>query len=157
MPINRLIFALSYSYFNCHSFVLILHQPSDNSLLTLTSPQSKHIFYNLDKQQHTTPLPSIMAGPSQYKFNNAEDPNDAGALRKALSGIKIGRPETFGGKFHFGADRSSSGPLARPRYLYTLRSYLYVRSCLCFSLTFARAVRHVEKDQRPLKTTSLTC
>ena len=35
--------------------------------------------------QNTTPLRSIMAGPSQYKFNDAEDPNDAGALRNGLS------------------------------------------------------------------------
>ena len=40
---------------------------------------------------------SIMSGPSAYKFNNAEDPNDAGALQKAISGMEIGKPETFGG------------------------------------------------------------
>lgn len=38
-----------------------------------------------------------MSGPSAYVFNNAEDPNDAGALRKAISGMEIGKPETFGG------------------------------------------------------------
>ena len=40
-----------------------------------------------------------MAGPSRYKFNNAEDPNDAGALRNGLSRTKIGLPEPFGGDF----------------------------------------------------------
>lgn len=41
-----------------------------------------------------------MSSLSQYKFNDAEDPNDAGALRKALSRMKIGLPETFGGKLN---------------------------------------------------------
>ena len=38
-----------------------------------------------------------MSGPSAYKFDHAEDPNDTGALQKAISGMEIGKPETFGG------------------------------------------------------------
>ncbi|KAL9135963.1 MAG: hypothetical protein Q9175_002826 [Cornicularia normoerica] len=41
-----------------------------------------------------------MSGPSQYEFNKAEDPNDAGALRKALAGMRIGQPGTSGGHFY---------------------------------------------------------
>ena len=41
-----------------------------------------------------------MSSSSQYRFNDTEDPNDAGALRKALSQMKIGLPETFGGKLN---------------------------------------------------------
>ena len=44
-----------------------------------------------------------MSSSSQYKFNDAEDPNDAGALRKALSLLKVGLPETFGGKLNHNA------------------------------------------------------
>ena len=40
-----------------------------------------------------------MAGPSQYKFNNAEDPNDVGYLPKAISAMKIGQPGSFGGEY----------------------------------------------------------
>ncbi|KAF6238615.1 hypothetical protein HO173_003121 [Letharia columbiana] len=48
------------------------------------------------------PLPpnNTMSGPSQYSFNDNEDPNDAGALRKALSGMEIGQPSTSGGQFY---------------------------------------------------------
>ena len=37
-----------------------------------------------------------MSSSSQYNFNDAEDPNDAGALCKALSRMEVGLPETFG-------------------------------------------------------------
>ena len=38
-----------------------------------------------------------MSQAAKYKFSNAEDPNDAGALQKALSKMTIGKPQTFGG------------------------------------------------------------
>lgn len=40
-----------------------------------------------------------MVSPRKYKLSVEEDPNDAGALRKALTNMRVGEPETFGGIF----------------------------------------------------------
>ena len=40
-----------------------------------------------------------MSGPSRYKFNEAENPNDAGALSEAISRMRVGQPGLFGGMY----------------------------------------------------------
>lgn len=46
--------------------------------------------------------------PSQYKFNDAEDYNDAGVFRKAIFAMKIDQPATFGVEHIFGANCSGT-------------------------------------------------
>ena len=48
----------------------------------------------------TFPVDDLIGLPDHSPVSDAEDPNDAGALRKALSRMKIGLPETFAGKLN---------------------------------------------------------
>lgn len=57
-----------------------------------------------------------MSGPSGHNFDNAQDPNYAGALRKALSGTKIGKPESVGGTYIFGIRYLLSAQLRIAKY-----------------------------------------